>query len=335
MAKPYLHEAWYQAAWSDELSEMGSLTRTLLGMPVLLTRGSNGGIAALVDRCPHRFVPLSRGRFDGELVTCGYHGLVFDSAGQCVRNPHGPITERARIRSFPAVERYGRVWLWFGDPDCADSAMIPDLSFLDPLPASAVAHSYMSVETNWLLIVDNLLDLTHSDYVHPAFGDFVTDAEMTVDESKDGLSVGWIARDQETPHIYRANLPSDRSDIWLRSNWLTPSTIVVGTGATAPGSEPEWSLWSLHGITPESETRSHYFFGFARDFNLADADFTLLMQNAGTAAFVNEDKPILEAQQMRVGEADLFDLDPLVLPSDRGAVLARRRLRKLISAQPV
>jgi len=80
MAVRYLRNAWYMAGWSDEVGT-ALLRRRLLGEPILLFRKEDGTAAALTDRCPHRFAPLSAGTRDGDTVRCAYHGLAFDAAG--------------------------------------------------------------------------------------------------------------------------------------------------------------------------------------------------------------------------------------------------------------
>ena len=54
---------WYVAARSDELRR-APLARTLLGLLIALYRGEDGVAGALLDRCPHRNVPLSAGRVE-------------------------------------------------------------------------------------------------------------------------------------------------------------------------------------------------------------------------------------------------------------------------------
>ena len=61
----------------------------LLDRKWLLWRERDGGWAMIEDRCPHRFVPLSRGTFHDGRIACGYHGLTFDGTGACVHNPFG------------------------------------------------------------------------------------------------------------------------------------------------------------------------------------------------------------------------------------------------------
>jgi phenylpropionate dioxygenase-like ring-hydroxylating dioxygenase large terminal subunit len=94
----YLRNAWYVAAWSDDLADGQLLARTILKKPVVLYRKSDGNVAALEDRCPHRFAPLHMGKIvNGDAVQCPYHGLEFDSSGACVLNLTGRRTfPRAR-----------------------------------------------------------------------------------------------------------------------------------------------------------------------------------------------------------------------------------------------
>jgi len=52
--------------------------------------------------------PLSMGKLENGIITCPYHGLEFNGNGQCVHNPHGDgrIPTRAKVRSFPVLEKY-------------------------------------------------------------------------------------------------------------------------------------------------------------------------------------------------------------------------------------
>src|SRR4051812_5489652 len=85
--KPFVRNAWYAAAWSDELVAQKPLACMMLGDPIVLYRRSDGSPSALEDRCVHRSMPLSLGRVHGDVIECGYHGLQYDCAGACVRIP--------------------------------------------------------------------------------------------------------------------------------------------------------------------------------------------------------------------------------------------------------
>ena len=75
-----LPDQWYVACLASELGRR-PLARTVLGTPLCLFRDGAGRVGAMVDRCPHRNVPLSLGRLRDGLLECGYHGWRFDGEG--------------------------------------------------------------------------------------------------------------------------------------------------------------------------------------------------------------------------------------------------------------
>ena len=60
----HLKDHWYVLCTSSELRTR-PLARTLMGTPLVLFRNANGEPGALLDRCPHRNVPLSMGSVEG------------------------------------------------------------------------------------------------------------------------------------------------------------------------------------------------------------------------------------------------------------------------------
>ncbi len=86
---------WYAAIWSKDLAET-PVARTFLDQQVVLFRGKGGKPGALEDRCCHRAAPLSLGAVEGDNLRCGYHGLTFDTKGQCVHIPGQDIDPRER-----------------------------------------------------------------------------------------------------------------------------------------------------------------------------------------------------------------------------------------------
>lgn len=96
--KTYQRNAWYVAGFADEFAPGKLVARTLLDEKLVLFRTSEGGIAALADRCPHRFAPLSAGKVcdGGRSVECAYHGLRFGADGACVHNPRETVASRRR-----------------------------------------------------------------------------------------------------------------------------------------------------------------------------------------------------------------------------------------------
>src|SRR4030088_2824117 len=69
---------WYPAMRVGELRAKKTAKAMLLGVPLLVGRKNDGKLFAMRDLCPHRGIPLSAGGFDGETVTCHYHGWRFE-----------------------------------------------------------------------------------------------------------------------------------------------------------------------------------------------------------------------------------------------------------------
>jgi vanillate O-demethylase monooxygenase subunit len=336
MSSAYLQNTWYQAAWSQEVTTAVPLVRTILDLPLLIFRPSEGQIASLHDRCPHRFAPLSAGRIHGGTVSCGYHGLTFNAAGDCVRNPHGGITKAMHVRSFPVVERHQAIWVWFGDKPATPDT-IPDLSFIDATPEKARITTHMGVAANYRLLTDNILDLSHADYLHPtSLGGIMTGAKCTVTPQGEQIKVVWNSDNCDPPAAFRMMVPPPaRADIWTEVVWSAPAVMVLGTAAKptgVPRTDAD-EAYTLHCMTPESSTRSHYFMCSTRRFLLDDEGFSAMLRATLTQAFEHEDKPMLEKQQQRMGTDDLWSLKPVLLGVDTAAVQARRMLDRLIAKE--
>lgn len=163
----FLGNAWYVAGFADEVTAEVLLARTICGTPLLLYRDPDSALVAMRDACPHRSAPLSLGVYSEGVVSCRYHGLAYGRGGQCVANPHGPVTTALAGRTWPVAERYGLCWVWPGDTDQADPGLIPDLSIIDETHANGKFQCYMSTAANYQLCTDNILDLSHTDYLHP------------------------------------------------------------------------------------------------------------------------------------------------------------------------
>jgi len=327
----YLRNCWYQIAWAEELAADAVLARMVLGERVVLFRDGDG-VAALLDRCPHRFAPLSLGTIDQGKITCPYHGLQFAGSGQCVHNPHGPAVSTLAVPSFPVIERHEALWIWMGEA-IADPAVIPDLSFIDAAPETAKIRSVTAVEAHYELLTDNIVDLSHADYLHPTSlgSGFNTRTKAKITQLEDRITVAWEADSEEAPPAFQMRSPAK---LWTIVDWFAPAIMVLRAGGH-PVDDPAavTDSLNLHSMTPASETHTHYFACNTRSFNVEDAGFNAFLRGQLLHAFQVEDKPMVEAVQRNMGISDLWSLRPAMLPSDGGAVSVRRRLAKLIAAE--
>ncbi|WP_341887236.1 aromatic ring-hydroxylating dioxygenase subunit alpha [Variovorax sp. YR752] len=339
----YLRRAWYVAGFADELPPGQLLARTLLDEPLVLFRRADGGVAALLDRCPHRFVPLSAGTLcdGGAALQCPYHGLRFDGSGACVHNPHGngAIPKAAVVSSRRVVERDGLLWLWAGDAARADEALIPDFAAVTSAPEHATIRGYLPTACDYRLLADNIMDLTHADYLHAGSlgsGAITRARAQLTDLGERSMRVAWLSSGDQAPPAFdeHLRLRGQATDQWTEVTWTAPCAMLLRVGAALQGEQRERGVdtANLHLATPEAAGRTHYWYWSTRNFAVnphANAAIRPIVE----FAFSQQDKPRLEAQQRRIGDAEFWSLRPVLLASDAGAVRARRKLDALIAAE--
>jgi phenylpropionate dioxygenase-like ring-hydroxylating dioxygenase large terminal subunit len=342
----YLRNAWYVAAWSDDLADGQLLPRIIMQEPVVLYRKADGNVAALEDRCPHRFAPLSMGKIiKDDVVQCPYHGLEFNSTGACVHNPHGTknIPPRAKVRSYPVTEKHKAIWIWMGDRP-ADESKVPDFSVLDNVPElHTTKRDSIVIKANYELIIDNLLDLSHTSYLHEGIlGNADTvESDIKVEQENEDIVVSRYATNVIAPGMFAQFWPTDpgRVDKFTRMRWMPPSTMSLMTGICSIGAVPEsgTGYHAIHLLTPESDKTTHYFFTAVR-FNVKTPDEKAnlqLQEKIGKMrrfAFEEQDAPVIEAQQRIIDNA-VTPTDPVLLAIDAGPVRYKRILQKLIDGE--
>ncbi len=345
---PFLKNVWYVAANAYELDEdqpnSGVVSRMICNEQVALFRNSDGTIAAIHDRCPHRFVPLSMGKKVGDSLQCGYHGLRFDGTGACVEAPHDDDSQKARacVRAYPAVQRDRLIWMWMGDVAQADPALIPEFNFFSDTDTYTSCQGYSHLKGNYQLISDNLLDLSHIHYLHPGIHEGSNFEDFTNKVQREGDTV-WSMLWRHHYYVNPAQRPifgmeGDASDVEGQGHarWDAPGVLLVDTAFWdhGKGYGEGWNTPNAHLITPETETTSHYFWGSGRNFARDNEQFTL-----GTAAtmknvFETQDGPMVEAQQRDMGlSTDFLDHKPIILKADAAGVLARRIMQQKIRAE--
>ena len=333
---------WYVAAWSSEVGRQ-PFGRWILNEPVAFYRTEAGEAVAIQDRCPHRHFPLSKSRLVGDDIECGYHGLTFDRHGHCVRIPSETATPTAfSIRTYPLVERWNWLWIWPGDPELADESLIPDHDELDITNGEfeTLGDIYYPVPGRYMLMHDNLLDLTHLGFLHQSTiaSDGLADAREIRDAGE-----GWISSRREMSSVQcplffaetfeysgavdrafgmKSYLPALHSgfDVFSRP-----------ADAASRAGEPLGMIRVHHAITPGRLHDAHYFFAFGRNFAREDAAFGAGMIE-GLRVTLEEDM-----SATREIEALLQNLDSIpdekLLRSDAHCVEGRRIFERLIRAE--
>lgn len=335
---------WYIAAFAREITRE-PMERTLLGKPVALYRKEDGSPVAMYGLCPHRYFPLAKGSVRGDALVCGYHGFVFAADGKCIEVPSQGTGTGFCQPTYPVVERGPLCWIWMGDKDKADPGLIPPYQECG-LGADDWRYSsenYFHLKGRAQLLIDNLMDLTHLPYVHHHIGGGEAMANPKMTEEERGTSYR-VSRTGKVPFSdFHAMVfgPEARfeglSDFLSLTDFYGPEFIRTSLPITLAldGRDevpPELgSLYILHGITPETETSTHYF-GFAtRNFRLDSPELDEF-QYRSDCMIRQQDVEAIEAVEMRLEEAAARQRE-LLVKSDAPAVKVRRRVQAMLDAE--
>jgi len=171
-----LYDDWYPALRTDTLRRNKVARAMLLGIPLVLGRSKGGKIFAMRDSCPHRGIPLSDGWFDGNRVTCRYHGWEFEPcSGQCQHIPslssHDHLdATKIYATAFPCEECDGHAWVFMPSPGSkgrSPSAKLPELEKFGP--RFRTAHLAADLPCNVDHGIIGLMDPAHGPFVHQAW----------------------------------------------------------------------------------------------------------------------------------------------------------------------
>lgn len=347
----YPKNCWYVAAISTEVTPGSVISRTLCETPVAIFRSLEGKAAILVDQCPHRLYPLSEGMVTDKGLQCGYHGLTFAPEGKCVDIPSQPeIPANACALSFPVRESNGFIWFWLGDPALADHTALPafptDEGYLQGLDFSCVSDDAnwgiagperIHIDANYMLAVDNLLDLTHTAFVHKDTFDngAVLSCDRSVKAAGSHIQDFFHIRGQLSGVLQNAYLLSDAvHDNFLETYWAPPGTMILVHGATPEGQDRHDGaiVLNVNIITPATATSCHYFWVQSVWQNKGDGAVRDSWDRMTRVAFA-EDEATLRRQQAnlsRFGVGDVSEDVGLVLKADKAIVLARRIVAKQV-----
>lgn len=339
--RPIIKNAWYCAAWSTDVGEE-LFHRRIADVPILLYRKEDGTACAFLDMCPHKLAPMHLGDRFGDDLQCKYHGLRFDSSGQCVLNPqgNGRIPSQARLKAFPVVERYGILWVWPGDPEKVDYSTVPELPHLND-PTLRTVRGAHHVNCNYMLLVENLLDLGHALFLHKSTGG-VAD-EMPLSESRILQEDGRVSdlrryRDVEIPGVFAPFLNQSSKIVDYRQDihWMAPSTLIAVNGCLSGDRDQKDAVPTLraaHLITPETSNSMHYFYAHSRNYALEDESVDEGFRNWHRDGLDAEDSGMAVAIQNVIPDAIQQKIDMIMLSTDVASLRVNRILDAMAAAE--
>jgi phenylpropionate dioxygenase-like ring-hydroxylating dioxygenase large terminal subunit len=293
--------------------------RQALGRDLLLWRSSEGELHCWLDLCIHRGAKLSLGILQNhgasECVVCPYHGWRYGASGHCVAIPaHPGLTPpaKARAQTFAVQERYGAIWVCFGEP----AMNLPEFPIANQADFRVLLAGPYRFRALGPRLIENFLDVAHLGIVHAGL---LGDPERSEIED---YEAGMGARGPEGKEIR----------IWQ------PNPDGTGAGALvsyhyqvqAPLTA---SFVKLHGaqrfgilaqVTPVDSEFSEMRMIMALNYGAETPDAELIAFQDHVAA---QDRAIVESQRPELLPLDLQS--ELHLRSDRMAIAYRKWLRAI------
>lgn len=328
----YPMNCWWVAAFSDEVSR-GLLGRWLLETPVLLYRTESGQAVAIEDRCPHRGAPLSLGCLKGDEVQCGYHGFRFNNVGECTHVPSmNKALPAANIRAFPVIEQAPYIWVYLGDPACVNEVPAPPMLEWTSDPAFAIKVGRMDIQANYMLLKENVLDLTHFGYVH-AKSFKISDWVDPPTFSSDGDTTFYrqCFTRSPLPPIFAEPLglapgtPFDRDNY---GSFVSPALQQAAVDLKDPDSGRLAGRFRIaHATTPVDGGSMLYFWALGRDHGTSPAEMVKIQEL--TEIGFAEDEQVIEAIQAIANRDPRGPLAPEIsVKTDTAGIQARRIVQR-------
>ncbi|MEM6941613.1 MAG: aromatic ring-hydroxylating dioxygenase subunit alpha [Pseudomonadota bacterium] len=335
----YPRNMWWCAAFASEVTEK-PMGRWLLELPIVLYRLPDGTPVALDDRCPHRWAPLSQGKVIGNQLQCPYHGMTFGPDGTCTNVPtQDNVPKNARVNSYPLRESGNYIWIWMGDPEKIDCEPI-DMSYTTD-PAWSYVNGYYEVSANWVLIRENVMDLTHIAYLH---ADTFQQGDWNVAPhvSMDGDTIVYRQDFDPSPlsPLFCAGFGFKDGKVVKREQEGRMPTLAVSFSDwcvhdidAKPGERVDYLVRGAHVVTPGKRGKTHYFWGAAFDVPKITEEVAAKTTASITRAF-DEDRALLEAMQVQIQDDPRgLNYPEVNLAADGAAVRVRQILKRKLKAE--
>jgi phenylpropionate dioxygenase-like ring-hydroxylating dioxygenase large terminal subunit len=165
---------WYPVCLGDDLAAEAPLRVQILGVRFAAFRDTDGLPHVLADTCVHRGGSLGKGKVVGNHLACAYHGWQFDGAGKCALIPvlgkDGTIPARAKVDSYPVIERYGIVFAFLGDLPEDERPPLLEIAEWDQPGWRASGLVVFEVNGYYERSIENGLDPSHNEFVHDLQG---------------------------------------------------------------------------------------------------------------------------------------------------------------------
>jgi len=171
---------WLYVGHVSEIAEPGDyLTYEIAGESVIVVRGTDGAVRALINVCRHRGsricdAPCGNTRW----LVCPYHGWTYDLDGSLRTArlmPKDFDKSTYGLRSIHAAVFHGLIFINFADDagslDAAHGALDEHLAPYRLENTKVIARETYTIDANWKLMLENYMECYHCAPSHPEFSD--------------------------------------------------------------------------------------------------------------------------------------------------------------------
>ncbi|MGH9528595.1 MAG: Rieske 2Fe-2S domain-containing protein [Terriglobales bacterium] len=297
---------WYRAAAGNQIPRSGLHKATLLEIPLVVGRDAKGTPFALRDACPHRGMPLSCGKFDGQQVECSYHGWRFDAhTGQCQLIPSLTADQKLKVDriyagSYACEEHDDFIWVFITEPapqgaGFTKAAAPPFVAPRVAIFSDAYKTAHLSAELPCGVDhgVIGLMDPAHGPFVHQAWwwrsGKSIHEKKKNFEPIPDGFRMSAHTPSSNSAPYKLLRLYADADSIRTTIDFVLPNlrleTIRAG----------KYWFSSLTTVTPI--TRAHCRIDVVAAWNIFRwIPFSAELLKFVFAKFVEQDRKTMEDQ---------------------------------------
>lgn len=333
---PLLYDYWYVAALAAEITR--ELTeRTILNRSLVMYRDENDNVVILQNRCAHRSFPLASSNLEEGGIRCRYHGIKYDHDGNITDVPCQDKCPKTKIKKYITKETGPVVWIWMGDNEKANEEDIPELPVHEMDKWTHVVGRYNYMEGSYMLLHENLCDLSHLPFLHENTFQFpkeYTSSPITVEQTDDQVV---FYRQMEDWNLlkpfFHPDLDFGNKQVVYKSggHYMTPATN-KGYGLLYPldengNFEEPTGHYVSHYLTPESENRCHYYWYVARNYALDDQEYSE-KQGAMVQKGFDEDREAIKLLQ-DIFDRDQHDYSEIGIKADKPGVVMRKIIKGL------
>ena len=163
---------WFFIEYGDALKPGEHKIVFSMDQEWIVFRTESGEVGVTDPYCPHLGAHLGHGgKVVGESIRCPFHHWEYNKDGWCTKIPYAknmpPITQRQPVlRTLPAVERYGLIWVWHhpeGEPPAWELPEIPEMESPDYVKAHRASWP---IATAIQELAENGVDFPHLKFLH-------------------------------------------------------------------------------------------------------------------------------------------------------------------------